>query len=66
LSATQIVYLILVILSALIGAYSGYRWDSESQDGRLVAAISGHSWFTDAGLGCGALWPCRFGQVDRF
>ncbi|HEX2590228.1 MAG TPA: hypothetical protein VHL34_01965 [Rhizomicrobium sp.] len=65
LSTIQIVYLVLLVLSAIAGAYSGYRWESETPGGQSVAMLSGHSWFTDH-LGLSAGLGCTFGRAAGF
>jgi hypothetical protein len=62
MSTFRIVYLILLALSAIAGAYSGYRWEPVRHGGHIVAAIEGHSWFSDVGLGL----CCRLGQAVKF
>jgi ketosteroid isomerase-like protein len=39
LSFSKIIYLVLLILSAIAGAYSGYTWADDMSDAKAVAAL---------------------------
>lgn len=61
LSPTKIVYLILLAVSAIAGAYSGYTWEPEPA-GMHASPALGHSWFTDAYAGAVPNLGSTFGR----